>query len=560
MNTANQNEYQGIDDLINQNLFDMMSEFVEIQTFRTGLLDETTVVANLEKIQQILLRDTEEFNKNQKMHRLESFDWKETITKTENGEEKKTTHWLFGLRLGAGKHKITVCSHLDTVPPGSIDDWDDDPFRLLKKMRSYPDGPEQEFYVGRGSIDDKGPAIVAFNVLKAVAKRYDGSPKLDNITVELLFDTSEETEMSMPHYLNNNPDDRPDFGLIYDGVWTVRAEKGIERPFFSITGNSEVTEGAWIDQMLTPLGPSNQIPGSATVTIKSTSPDQLQEIADNVKQWYEEYAFDDETYRRADMTSHLDGIKNELKIETKVKGAQHGSAPNENREIGANPLVSLANFLGGLVDNGILVSNETGVMCQFISWAWGTTVYGEHHSQLLEKNDDVFKKGNGTTYAVTRFHTKPKSVQLELDVRYAIGHHSTTWDGKTEGMLEGISKFPEVFNELTEEFNKMAAHQVMITTKTAVAPDIRLTEGDTFRKIANAFEKVMNVATPALAIGGGTDAKGDNNLMAGGALFINRLGPPINFHGFNEGVPVGDLKNGARIIYRLFVDEIETSS
>lgn len=551
MASVKNDDYQVIDALIEENLFAELTKFVKLETFRFSDRpeDEAKVVANLEKIRDALMEQTAEFNKGQKTHLLESFEWKKTIGKSH--------HWLFGLRLGTGDYKITVCSHLDTVPPGSNPDWE--PFTLKKEQREYRGMADQEFYVGRGAIDDKGPAIVAFNVLKAVAKKYDGSPKLDKVTVELLFDTAEETDMAMPYYLEDESTKAPDLGLIYDAFWTIRAEKGIERPIFTIVRGTPVNEGAWIEKLNTPEGPSNQIPGSATATIRSDSPEVLNNIADKVHEWYWTYGYDDDNYRCAEMRVDRSGMPHTLTLMADVAGAQHGSAPDENREGGANPLVSLANFLGGLVDRGIVASNEVGSMCQFISWAWGTKVLGEHHPRLLESHDQVFVGNNGTTYAVTRMYMGPKKVQLELDIRYAIGHHSRPWDG-TEGMLPGANSiFSDVFDQLTGEFNRTAKHPVAFTTSTAAAPDIRLPESTTFQKVAKAYEEVMDQPTPSLAIGGGTDAKGNNRLIAAGALFTDRLGPPINFHGFNEGAPVEDLKNGARIIYRLFVDEIEAA-
>ena len=560
MTSVRKDDYQVIDGLIETHLFNGLSDFMKIETYRTDSSDEgekredeKRVVARLGEIQKLLNDQTAEFNKGQTT-KLRSFEWKKKIT--EKGKE--TEYWLFGLRLGTGDYKITVCSHLDTVPPGDKSAWDHPPFDLKIERRKYPDEGNQDFYIGRGSVDDKGPAIVAFNVLKAVAKLYDGSSKLDNVTVELLFDTSEETGMSMPYYLKDEETKPPDLGVIYDGVWTIRAEKGIERPVFKIDRGTRVSEGIWVDGLNTPKGPSNQIPGSATATIRSDSLERLNEFKDNVKKWYKDCTFDDKKYRPARLSIELNKKGNVLTLVTVVKGAQHGSAPNENREDGANPLVSLANFLGALVGEGKLASNAVGAMCQFISWAWGTKVYGEHHPELLDRYDEVFVKKNGTTYAVTRMYTNPKSVQLEIDIRYAIGHHSNPWYG-VEGLLKGKNSiFADVFKQLTGEFNrKYHTHQVTIKTETAAAPDIRLPKGKSFSKIAAAYEQVMKEPTQALAIGGGTDAKGNNNLIAAGALFKNLLGPPVNFHGFNEGVPVKDLKNGARIIYRLFVDEIE---
>ena len=118
-----------------------------------------------------------------------------------------------------------------TVAPGTQDGWS--PFTLVKEQREYM-GKNQEFYVGRGSIDDKGPALIAYNVIKAVARQYDGDERLDRVTLEVLFDTSEETDMAMPYYLEDKPEENPDMGIIFDANWTVRAEKGIERPAFTV--------------------------------------------------------------------------------------------------------------------------------------------------------------------------------------------------------------------------------------------------------------------------------------------------------------------------------------
>ena len=363
--------------------------------------------------------------------------------------------------------------------------------------------------------------------------------------------------MAMPHYLRAMPADSPDFGIIFDASWSVRAEKGIERPKFTVARNSGGGVGMWIDHLNTPQGPSNQIPEFAEAVIHGDSAAELAILAESVDVMYGEYSFDDPDYHRAEMTVDFDVASRSLTLRTAVAGAQHGSAPQENRSGGANPVVSLANFLAGLVDQGKLASNEIGEMCRFLAWGWGTKVFGEHHPELLLRNDEVFETGNGTTYAATRLYTRPDLVQMELDIRYAIDHHSHSWDG-SEGMLKGESSiFSEVFSQLTVAFNASASHPVTMETSTATPPDIRLTENESFSTVAEAYLQVMGEPTPARAIGGGTDAKGHNTLIAAGALFTDELGPPINFHGINEGAPVEDLKNGARIIYRLFVDQIE---
>ena len=98
----------------------------------------------------------------------------------------------------------------------------------------------------------------------------------------------------------------------------------------------------------------------------------------------------------------------------------------------------------------------------------------------------------GTTYAVTRFETGVDRLEMYVD-----------------------------------GFNAGRPEQVDFTTNTYFGPDIR--------SVDRAFQDVMGTSCPEIAIGGGTDAKGNRQLIAAGALFTQKLGPPINFHGISDG-------------------------
>lgn len=538
--------------------FDALARLVASETYRTeNFANEEELIPKLQAIYDDLEAQVKAFNEGQKTHKLEPVYWREESGTP--GEPKNW--WVFGFRLGTGPYKVALSSHFDTVAPGSADTWD--PFTLKKEKREIPQVGEQDFWVGRGAIDDKGPALVTFQVLKAIAKAYDGSPLLDHITVELIFDTSEETSMSMPHYLEKHPDEEPDLAVIFDAVWCVRAEKGIERPVFTIARDAAPTQGVWIDALNTPPGPTNQIPDRAEAILRSDSPAQLEQLASEIATTYESHEFDDPAYRRAKLTVDTSGLPTELKLITEVSGAQHGSAPHENRAEGTNPLVSLTNFLASQVEAGVLVENDVGRMARFVKWIWGTRVFGESHADLLQRDDEVFTQGNGTTYAMTRFDTEatPGNISLRVDIRYAMGHHSQPWDGTTEGFLCGDqSVFPETFTTLVDEFNSASAGPpVTFETRTAARPDIRLPEGPTFGKVSEAYRAATGEACPAVAIGGGTDAKGQTRFLAAGALFSDRMGPPINFHGINEGAPIQDLTRSAKILCSLVDQEIKNA-
>ena len=522
-----------------------VEDLVRIETWReTDRSNETDVVKNIESIKQRLAEDIDESVKSDSLTKAVpvAFEWR----------DPENPYWVFGWRVGSGANKMSIISHLDTVPPGDAD-WR--PFEPRIEQRAYQ-GAETDFLVGRGSIDDKGPAVAALHALLEVLPDLEANPDLlQNVTLEALFDTSEETDMSTPHYFAANPDAVPSFGIVFDAEWTVRAEKGIERPVFSAAISGDPGSGLWVSALGTPAGPTNQIADSAAATITGNDPAALDAYADAVEAAYATYGFDDTAYRAAEFSVSRDGA--DVVLTTRVAGAQHGSSPQENRAEGANPLVSLANFIAGQAADGAFVDNHYTRISDFIAWGWGTMVFGEKHPGLLFRYDEVFEEGNGTTYALSRLSTdqEEQTVQLSIDIRYATGHHATSWDG-TDGLIPGNSLFSEIFKELVSQYATTArGSEITVATTTVFAPDIRNPGNPALAKVNAAYRDAMGVDSPMLAIGGGTDAKGKPQLVAAGALFTSIVGAPINFHGIDEGAPIMDLVNSKKILISLLRGE-----
>lgn len=251
-----------------------------------------------------------------------------------------------------------------------------------------------------------------------------------------------------------------------------------------------------------------------------------------------------------------------------VAGAQHGSAPDENRAGGANPFVSLANFAAGLIKSGTLEKwGAPASICLFIASTWDTRVFGEAHKSLY-KFDEVFTEGNGTTYAVTKTgmigesEGSARGVELHVDIRYAVPHHDVEWDpsSRKEGFLDGDdSRFKEIFAELLGKFNASNSDlpDITVETESKCPPDIRWPDTNpNFKRVEKAYKEIRGVDPPRYAIGGGTDAKGYTFLLAVGALFSTEMGPPVNYHGISEGAPIVDMEASTRILYRLMELEI----
>ncbi len=140
------------------------------------------------------------------------------------------------LETGAGERTVAVLTHVDTVPAGK--GWTVDPFcGELRDGRIY----------GRGSYDDKGPAIASIYALLAL-EHIGWQPKK---RARLIFGTNEETGMQdLVYYLQHQP--QPDQAFSPDAPFpVVYGEKGVlEQEIFCPVGSGtqllEIScDGGW---------------------------------------------------------------------------------------------------------------------------------------------------------------------------------------------------------------------------------------------------------------------------------------------------------------------------
>lgn len=558
--------------------FPLLKKIIAQETWRQpDRSNESATLANLENVKNIIWSDLEAFNAQQSNLKFVSKEWKKRV----NGSD----YWVFAFRMGTGENLVSLLTHLDTVAPGSRD-WR--PFELREEQRAYPNKAPQTFLVGRGAIDDKGAAAFAIEAVKKIAKDYDlREGGLGNTTIELLFDTSEETGMSMPKYFDDCPSCEPSFGIVFDSKWCVRAEKGIERPLFFVDFDlGENTKDIRVTHIDTFNNPSNQIPGRVIVKFESANSKNLADLKMKISDIYQGALFDDPKYQKAKMNIvrniAISNVENSItnnaqkknvdtnvpnqpaddvfEIEFHVAGAQHGSVPDKNREHGANPLVSALNLIDLLAKNEkMLAENSYTRLAAFSVWAWGTKVLGEAHESLFAKADGIFEPS--TTYAVTKLERKlldnKDSLVLAVDIRFGLAHHAKPWSGQ-DGVISGDSRFQEIFTALTQTFQAISGTAVGFNTRMAYAPDIRNPDNHYMQTVNKAFKKIIGKECPMAAIGGGTDAKGRPNLVAVGPLFDSTMGYPVNYHGLNEAAPLDDLIKSRDILIEILKQEIES--
>lgn len=129
-------------------------------------------------------------------------------------ETKNYDNYIGEAIFGDGDEEMAILCHLDVVPVGKLSDWKYPPFSATEE-----DG---KIY-GRGTMDDKGPAIVCLYCLKAL-KDEGFIPKKK---IKLIFGCNEESGWGcIKHY--KEVAKMPDFGFSPDADFPVLyAEKGI---------------------------------------------------------------------------------------------------------------------------------------------------------------------------------------------------------------------------------------------------------------------------------------------------------------------------------------------
>ena len=141
--------------------------------------------------------------------------------------------------------QLAILSHLDVVPAGT--GWSSPPFELTQVGDKL---------VGRGAIDDKGPAVAALYAAKAV--REIGIPLKRG--VRLIFGTNEENgSADLAYYRSKRI--MPPMVFTPDGEYPIiNAEKGMLRVYFSaVFNNGTIRAGEVI----------NAVPKSCTFDIKT---------------------------------------------------------------------------------------------------------------------------------------------------------------------------------------------------------------------------------------------------------------------------------------------------
>ncbi len=373
-------------------------------------------------------------------------------------EVKNLDGYAGHIEFGQGEEIVGILAHVDVVPEG--DGWTYPPFG-----GEIHDG---KIY-GRGTVDDKGPAIATLYAMKSLKEAG-----IDlNKRVRLIIGANEETGWKcMDHYFKNEK--APDMGFTPDADFPViHGEKGII--VFDLVFNMNKPKGC--DVYLRDLkggNAPNMVPDYAESLIEVKEPEKVEGSL-------KEYA--------KNKNIPLTVLKENNILKLSVKGVSaHGSTP----EKGENAISHLMGALGHLFDGGCST-------CNFID-LYNKRIAYKHHGEGLGcgLEDDVSGKLN---FNPGMIRIEDGKIILTINVRYPIK-----------------SSAKDVYDGIRENLKLTTID--LVEGKSDSKPIYTPVDDFLVEKLMGVYREMSgdNKSLP-ITIGGGTYARAMKNAVAFGPMF-----------------------------------------
>lgn len=405
----------------------------------------------------------------------DSLEYAMTLCSNLGFETVNVDNYAMHADLGQGDETLGILAHLDVVPEG--DGWDFSPYGA-----EISDGK----IFGRGTIDDKGPAVAALYAMKAIKEL--GVPLSRRI--RMILGTDEESGWGcMKHYFSKMP--APDMGFTPDADFpAIHGEKGIL--IFDMVKPLRVKwEGEGL-RLLSVSGGNrpNMVPDSCEALISGDGD------VSGIARAYSESA-------GVAVTVEEDAQGHRIRI----KGVSaHGSLP----EKGVNAISHMMVLLGHLPLAAGDMRELVAAYCKHI----GVSYYGEYIGCGFEDEDS-----GKLIFNVGVIETTEDAIAVTVNIRYPVTYTDEQVYGGMRTALEqtGISiRHSEHMRPIY-----MPKDHPLIETLMGV-----------YR------EQTGDVTSQPITIGGGTYARAMENCVAFGPLMP---GMPELAHQKNEFIEVEHL-------------------
>ena len=384
---------------------------------------------------------------------------------------------------------LDILAHMDVVAPG--DGWTvTDPFDpIVKDGRIY----------GRGSSDDKGPAMAALYAMRAVKEL--GIPVTKNCRL-ILGSDEERGSSDLPHYYAVEAEAPMTFSP--DSEFPVtNVEKG--HLDLTIYADFDASEGEAVLTELVGGDTTNIVPGKAYAVVRGLDDDVVREICDKVE-------------AETGVSFSISATASGLRIDAAGKAA-HAAHPWDGKNA-ALALLRLVNHLP------LTACRQT----ELLKALEGLFPYGDCYGKALgiELEDEL---SGPTTVAADILKVTETSIRLDVDSRTA------TKADKDNTELPVLTNIKKAGFECT--------HHVK-------APHVVDGDSDFVRTLLRCYEEVTGKEGRLISTGGGTYVHDLKNGVAFGAVGD---GTDTHMHGADEFMPIDELKEAA-VIFALSISEL----
>lgn len=377
-----------------------------------------------------------------------------------------------------------ILVHLDVVPAGK--DWEYPAFEgKVVNGKIY----------GRGTTDDKGPAIAAFYAMKAL--KDEGFLPVKKIRLILGLDEEAGTGwQGMKAYFNKV--EAPDFGFTPDAEFpAIHGEMGIL--IFELAKKFGKTMGKGIElRSLSGGEAANMVADRARAVLRGESYETVRETAIRFR-------------KETGYEIEVKGIGKSLEIVTRGR-ASHGARPEQ----GFNAISSMMAFLGQIP----LVNEDAAEFVKFYNLHIGFHLHGEEIGCAC--SDEI--SGN-LLFNVGKVDLDPEAGKLTINIRYPV-------------TLEG----EEIYRRMMPLLDQYGFGVIKLDHQ----KPIYIPENDPLiQTLMAVYQKhTGDLESQPMVIGGGTYARSMDNAVAFGMTFP---GQPELAHQKNEHLFIDDLIKATKI-------------
>lgn len=382
---------------------------------------------------------------------------------------------------GKSDKQIATIAHVDVVPEGP--GWHTDPYQMVRR-----DG----WLLGRGVIDDKGPAVLSMYAGRFFAERVEATGERLPYTLRVILGANEETNMGdVEYYLAHYPE--PDFLFTPDAEFPVCCgEKGL----YGATFVSAPIAGGVSGSVIASIeggSATNAIPSLASAVVRAD----------------------------ASALAAADGIEVEVAGEGLARVTAHGVGGHASMPAGTRNAIGM--LCGYLLDQGLCSDAERA----FLELERTIHASTDGSSLGIAATDDVFEPL--TCIGGTIELREDGRIEQTVDARFP---KSTTADAITERLLQVAADFG-----------------CELKAGRAVVPFYVSPDSLEIQTLVRCYNEYTGKDTKPFTIGGGTYARHFANAASFGPE-DNELETPEwvgQMHGADEGASEAQLREALKI-------------